>query len=212
MADENVEPDAVPNAIKIRQSGARIDREQKGEPVFGPQFERLLPEQDTLLQGTRMYGGSGELKVALLAEGSTVKEFAEKLGIKPQDVVTFLLQRGVFAAINQPLNHEVATDLGKRFGYHVTFVRSTPGEILDATGKPVEIGGSGLITRVVNRMRQSGTTNITLSQEEFDVLSAKTSEVLAAAALAEERIAKDQETIDQLKMETREILSRLRAA
>ena len=55
-------------------------------------------------------------------EGSTVKEFAEKLGIKPKDVVTLLLQRGVFATINQPLNDDVAIDLAKRFGYEVTFV------------------------------------------------------------------------------------------
>jgi translation initiation factor IF-2 len=65
---------------------------------------------------------AGELKPARLIEGSTVKEFAEKLGIKPKDVVTLLLQRGVFATINQPLNDDVAVDLGKRFGYEVTFV------------------------------------------------------------------------------------------
>jgi translation initiation factor IF-2 len=64
----------------------------------------------------------GELKEVRLIEGSTVKEFAEKLGIKPKDVVTLLLQRGVFATINQPLMDDVASDLGKRFGYDVSFV------------------------------------------------------------------------------------------
>ena len=65
---------------------------------------------------------TGEVKPVRLIEGSTVKEFADKLGIKPKDVVTLLLQRGVFATINQPLNDDVASDLGKRFGYDVTFV------------------------------------------------------------------------------------------
>jgi translation initiation factor IF-2 len=65
---------------------------------------------------------SGELKEIRLIEGSTVKEFAEKLGIKPKDIVTLLLQRGVFATINQPLMDDVASDLGKRFGYDVSFV------------------------------------------------------------------------------------------
>src|SRR5205085_7835823 len=65
---------------------------------------------------------TGELKPVRLIEGSTVKEFAEKLGIKPKDVVTHLLQRGVFATINQPLNAEVAQDLGRRFGFDVAFV------------------------------------------------------------------------------------------
>jgi translation initiation factor IF-2 len=65
---------------------------------------------------------SGDLKPVRLVEGSTVKEFAEKLGIKPKEVVGLLLQRGVFATINQALDDSVAADLGKRFGYAVTFV------------------------------------------------------------------------------------------
>ncbi|HKR01883.1 MAG TPA: translation initiation factor IF-2 [Pyrinomonadaceae bacterium] len=65
---------------------------------------------------------AGELKPVRVVEGSTVKEFAEKLGIKPKDVVTLLLQRGVFATINQPLNDDVAVDLAHRFGYELTFV------------------------------------------------------------------------------------------
>src|SRR5215471_7073167 len=65
---------------------------------------------------------SGDLKPVRLVEGSTVKEFAEKLGIKPKEVVGLLLQRGVFATINQALDDNVAADLGKRFGYAVTFV------------------------------------------------------------------------------------------
>ena len=67
-------------------------------------------------------GEADALKAVRLVEGSTVKEFAEKLGIKPKDVVALLLQRGVFATINQPLNDDVASDLGKRFGYDVSFV------------------------------------------------------------------------------------------
>ncbi|MBA2731614.1 MAG: translation initiation factor IF-2, partial [Acidobacteria bacterium] len=65
---------------------------------------------------------AGELKTVRIIEGSTVKEFAEKLNIKPKDIVTLLLQRGVFATINQPLNDDVAIDLAHRFGYEVTFV------------------------------------------------------------------------------------------
>jgi translation initiation factor IF-2 len=65
---------------------------------------------------------SGDLKPIRLVEGSTVKEFADKLGIKPKEVVGLLLQRGVFATINQALDDDVTADLGKRFGYNVTFV------------------------------------------------------------------------------------------
>jgi translation initiation factor IF-2 len=83
---------------------------------------KVLSLEDRIAGRLELPSVPGELKEVRLVEGSTVKEFAEKLGIKPKDVVTLLLQRGVFATINQPLNDDVAVDLAKRFGYDVNFV------------------------------------------------------------------------------------------
>jgi len=95
--------------------GGRLDRDFIPPPQALTLEQRIAGRMDT---GT----GQGELKPVRLVEGSTVKEFAEKLGIKPKDVVALLLQRGVFATINQALEDEVAAELGQRFGYEVTFV------------------------------------------------------------------------------------------
>jgi translation initiation factor IF-2 len=100
---------------KIEGKAGRFD---KGDFIPPP---KALSLEDRIA-GRLEIPGSGELKSVRLIEGSTVKEFAEKLGIKPKDVVSLLLQRGVFATINQPLMDDVATDLGKRFGYDVSFV------------------------------------------------------------------------------------------
>jgi len=100
---------------KIEGKAGRFD---KGDFIPPPKALSLEDRIATRLE----IPGSGELKSVRLIEGSTVKEFAEKLGIKPKDIVTLLLQRGVFATINQPLMDDVATDLGKRFGYDVSFV------------------------------------------------------------------------------------------
>jgi translation initiation factor IF-2 len=100
---------------KIEGKGGRFDR---GDFIPPP---RALSLEDRIA-GRMETPGAGELKTVRLIEGSTVKEFAEKLGIKPKDVVSLLLQRGVFATINQPLMDDVAADLGKRFGYDVSFV------------------------------------------------------------------------------------------
>jgi len=62
-----------------------------------------------------------ELKPVRLVEGSTVREFAEKLEVKPKDVVSVLFERGVMATINQTLNADVAREVGKLFGYDVSF-------------------------------------------------------------------------------------------
>src|SRR5690242_5829320 len=101
---------------KIEGKTGRFDK--GGEFIPPP---RALSLEDRI--ATRLeVPSAGELKSVRLIEGSTVKEFAEKLGIKPKDVVSLLLQRGVFATINQPLMDDVAADLGKRFGYNVSFV------------------------------------------------------------------------------------------
>ncbi len=100
---------------KVEGKAGRFD---KGDFIPPP---RALSLEDRIA-GRLEVPNSGELKAVRLIEGSTVKEFAEKLGIKPKDVVTLLLQRGVFATINQPLMDDVAADLGKRFGYDVSFV------------------------------------------------------------------------------------------
>jgi translation initiation factor IF-2 len=63
-----------------------------------------------------------ELKPIKLVEGTTLKDFAEKLDIKPKDVVTTLLGRGVMATINQTLNQDVAREVAMEFGFDVTFV------------------------------------------------------------------------------------------
>jgi translation initiation factor IF-2 len=100
---------------KIEGKAGRFD---KGDFIPPP---KALSLEDRIA-GRMDMSTTGELKSVRLIEGSTVKEFAEKLGIKPKDVVTLLLQRGVFATINQPLMDDVAADLGKRFGYEVSFV------------------------------------------------------------------------------------------
>ncbi len=101
---------------KIEGKAGRFD---KNEFIPPP---KALSLEDRIAGRLEVPGSGGSLKSVRLIEGSTVKEFAEKLGIKPKDVVSLLLQRGVFATINQPLMDDVAADLGRRFGYDVSFV------------------------------------------------------------------------------------------
>jgi translation initiation factor IF-2 len=101
---------------KVDGKGGRFD---KGDFIAPP---KALSLEDRIAGRMESPTVPGEMKTVRIVEGSTVKEFAEKLGIKPKDVVSLLLQRGVFATINQPLNDDVAVELGKRFGYEVTFV------------------------------------------------------------------------------------------
>lgn len=89
-------------------------------------------------------------------------------------------------------------------------------EILGATyGGYPESSASGSIfnpREIGQTSEQADNVFLNLRKEEFERLNLKSTEVLNQTALAYERIAKDQEEIEQLKMETRAMLARLHAA
>ncbi len=62
-----------------------------------------------------------ELKPIRLPEMVTVREFAERLQVAPRDVLQKLVARRLFLTINQTLDHDVARELGREFGYDVSF-------------------------------------------------------------------------------------------
>ena len=51
-----------------------------------------------------------------ISEGITVKELAEKMGVKGVDVIKKLLQKKIFANINQTLDVKLAEDIARDFG------------------------------------------------------------------------------------------------
>ncbi len=65
---------------------------------------------------------AGNLTQVRLTEGATIREFSEALGVTPRDIVQLLVKRGVFATLNQPIGEQMAIELGKNFGYSVSFV------------------------------------------------------------------------------------------
>ena len=51
-----------------------------------------------------------------ITEGISVKDLAEKLGIRAKDLIARLVMRGVFATINQTLDAELASEMARFFG------------------------------------------------------------------------------------------------
>jgi translation initiation factor IF-2 len=57
-----------------------------------------------------------------VTEGVSVKDLAEKLGVRAKDVIARLLARGVFATINQTLDQELAKEMARQFGADTTVI------------------------------------------------------------------------------------------
>ncbi len=51
-----------------------------------------------------------------VTEGISVKDLAEKLGVRGKDLIAMLLMRGVFVTVNQSLDAELVKDVARQFG------------------------------------------------------------------------------------------------
>ncbi|HEU5180906.1 MAG TPA: translation initiation factor IF-2 [Candidatus Polarisedimenticolia bacterium] len=61
-------------------------------------------------------------KDVVLTEGVTIKELSEKTEIKSKDIIKKLLDRGILATINQPLDIEIAKQVCRDFGYEARII------------------------------------------------------------------------------------------
>src|SRR5579872_4529287 len=57
-----------------------------------------------------------------IAEGISVKDLAEKLGVRAKDLIARLLAKGVFATINQTLDAELASEMARFFGAEASVI------------------------------------------------------------------------------------------
>jgi translation initiation factor IF-2 len=57
-----------------------------------------------------------------VTEGVSVKDLAEKLGVRGKDLIATLLMRGIFVTVNQSLEDELVTELAKQFGADTQFI------------------------------------------------------------------------------------------
>jgi translation initiation factor IF-2 len=83
------------------QQGRRREAEEK---ILRPQARRELAAPPPINRDIT------------ISEGITVKELSEKLDVKANFVIKKLVDRGIFATINQTLDGKLATDIAREFG------------------------------------------------------------------------------------------------
>jgi translation initiation factor IF-2 len=88
-----------------------------------------------------------ELRAIKLIEGTTLKDFSERLEVKPKDVVQMLIQRGVMATINQTLDQGIAQEIGKDFGFDISFAAFEEMISEAEEEKIIESGEEGTVPR-----------------------------------------------------------------
>jgi translation initiation factor IF-2 len=71
------------------------------------------------------------IRDVVLTEGVTVKELSEKTEIKSKDIIKKLLDRGILATINQPLDIEAAKQICRDFGFEARIISFEDDAILE---------------------------------------------------------------------------------
>ena len=108
------------------QPTQRVDRseryERQAEKKLESPFARPQPKPEV----------QREFRKVTLTEGLTVKDLAEKLEVLAKDMQKKLMDRGVFATINQTLDKEMAKTIAKDFNAEAEFVTFEESVMLDA--------------------------------------------------------------------------------
>jgi translation initiation factor IF-2 len=125
--------------VGTQRPGAGVPKAEPGKPLYArkppasrgrPLIEKRYAEGERKLHPVRARAGAGPGRAAqaepvapvqreprdvIVTEGITVRELAEKLDIRAKDLLKTLMDRGVFASINQALDAPTATSLAESF-------------------------------------------------------------------------------------------------
>jgi translation initiation factor IF-2 len=135
-----------PGGPGMQPSPVPPPKAEPGKPIYErkpaararPTLEKRFEEGERKLHPVRTRPGVGERRTArvepvvappprppreiTITEGITVRDLAEKLDVRAKDVLKDLLDRGIFASINQALDVPTATSLAESFSGVVTVV------------------------------------------------------------------------------------------
>src|SRR4051812_3611263 len=113
------------------------ETEEDGSPKAPPSNRRDVRKQAAPVSGKVLNFTRPTTKIPL-SEGATVKELADKLGIKANDLMKHLLmKKGLMLSINQPLGGDLALEIAKDLGIDaeiVSFEEAVELEAMEKTG------------------------------------------------------------------------------
>ena len=86
--------------------------------VSGRRRRRAQRKEDEEKEGGKILSFKKERPQGpvMISEGMTLREFAEKLGVRVRDLINALFKRGIMANINQVLDSELAQEVAKDLG------------------------------------------------------------------------------------------------
>ena len=101
-----------------------LEEEEVAAPMSGRRRRRAQRKEDEEKEGGKILSFKKEKPQGpvMISEGMTLREFAEKLGVRVRDLINALFKRGIMANINQVLDSELAQEVARDLGVEAMVV------------------------------------------------------------------------------------------
>jgi len=111
-----------PTAVRPGAAGGTVARTAPGlraptpHPRFAPHVLPVMPPRPLVPEEVPI------TRQIIITEGVAIKELSEKLEVRAKDVIKRLLDKGIFATINQTLDSQTATEIARGFGAEASII------------------------------------------------------------------------------------------
>ncbi|HEY1897204.1 MAG TPA: translation initiation factor IF-2 [Terracidiphilus sp.] len=114
-------PTEAPRAQRASAARGRGGRQQYPKTKEGP-MKGFVPPQRFGVGANFTTEPLPITREITVTEGISVKDLAEKIGIRAKDLIAALLMRGIFVTVNQSLDAEMVKDVAAKFGTGATVI------------------------------------------------------------------------------------------
>ncbi len=121
-AELNVEPHIVLNSLKavgVNLKGVNAVVPKKSVDALKKQIKEDASRREEKKTRNEEKRQTGEKKLIDFEENTTIKEFAESMGVPPNSVLADLIGLGVMATINQVIDFDAAEIVADKYGYEI---------------------------------------------------------------------------------------------